>query len=770
MQPVHPNQSQEFSQKKRRSDEATSEGPRRQRREKYTPAACEECKKKKIKCSGDLPCRRCESHDKACKYIRGVAADGEFVESSSTRCTALEAQVRGLQEHVHQLQSAIKDIRSQVSRGNPDVWSHSGHHSTNDNETTTVGRPQARRASKSHSKANSAPTRPQFVGPTSSDFSFNVANSALTRLGIEPTNADTRLESAVTSRRTSPEPTSRDPVTNPDLDPLLKLGFAEVMRMLDVYEDELHPIYPFIDVDDVRAWAPNLYQELEIGCSGAEASEESRTWSVDAMVFKLMVATALVVEGAGKSKIGEELLGSIDATLDKSIRGIGVHLKQLQLFTLTSIYHFHCDEEILAWRTIGIAARIALEMGLHRRESLEENVPDPEKRHWAKRLFYCIYVLDRRWSFGTGLPFALHDSDIDPELPHLDGRVPYLENMVSYGKISSQVWQLVAGFSNKSLNTDQEKVNYLDFQVQRWRESLPPSLQLSTTDPTTSPSSHRTSISAPSQSLQRLQVLLYLRANHLRILIHRHNILSSAAISSNREGAHLVTSIAKDTIRLLVRMRETSTIYETQQTAYNYFLISALAAIFLAVCHDPGQFSAGCRDEFFSALELLKDLSSHGASAKRLWKSLKGLKSIAPRLGLTPREQRDGEERAGSLGGGTGSVSGRDSEGTFSHRPLVQTTSGLAGPTPAGERVWNVNTNANANANAHDGVIRMGDGNPAMDAADFELPDMFYMSSELTNMFEAFGDMQGQVGIDFDVQGKVLPDGRDISALFGDLL
>jgi len=43
----------------------------------------EECKKKKIKCSGDLPCRRCESHDKACKYIRGAAADGEFVESSS---------------------------------------------------------------------------------------------------------------------------------------------------------------------------------------------------------------------------------------------------------------------------------------------------------------------------------------------------------------------------------------------------------------------------------------------------------------------------------------------------------------------------------------------------------------------------------------------------------------------------------------------------------------------------------------------------------------
>lgn len=26
-------------------------------------------------------------------------------------------------------------------------------------------------------------------------------------------------------------------------------------------------------------------------------------------------------------------------------------------------------------------------------------------------------MLDRRWSFGTGLPFAIQDADIDPLLP-----------------------------------------------------------------------------------------------------------------------------------------------------------------------------------------------------------------------------------------------------------------------------------------------------------------------------------------------------------------
>jgi len=84
-----------------------------------------------------------------------------------------------------------------------------------------------------------------------------------------------------------------------------------------------------------------------------------------------------------------------------------------------SIYYFHGDDDVLAWRTIGIAARIALEMGLHRKESLESSFNDPHARHWALRLFWCIYVLDRRWSFGTGMPFALQDSDIDPKLPRL---------------------------------------------------------------------------------------------------------------------------------------------------------------------------------------------------------------------------------------------------------------------------------------------------------------------------------------------------------------
>jgi len=60
---------------------------------------------------------------------------------------------------------------------------------------------------------------------------------------------------------------------------------------------------------------------------------------------------------------------------------------------------------------------MCIELGLHRRDALFKALPDDEERSSAVNLFWAVYVLDRRWSFGTGMPFAIQDSDIDPTLP-----------------------------------------------------------------------------------------------------------------------------------------------------------------------------------------------------------------------------------------------------------------------------------------------------------------------------------------------------------------
>lgn len=93
------------------------------------------------------------------------------------------------------------------------------------------------------------------------------------------------------------------------------------------------------------------------------------------------------------------------------------------------MYHFHCDDESLAWRLIGQGARMAVEIGLHRHETYANNFATDEERQSATVLFWSLYVLDRRWSFGTGMPFALQDADIDSLLPKTVRQSPNVHSM-----------------------------------------------------------------------------------------------------------------------------------------------------------------------------------------------------------------------------------------------------------------------------------------------------------------------------------------------------
>lgn len=75
------------------------------------------------------------------------------------------------------------------------------------------------------------------------------------------------------------------------------------------------------------------------------------------------------------------------------------------------------DDDATAYRVIGLAARMCLELGLHRRDALIKSFPNEAEWPDVLRAFWSVYSLDRRWSFGTGLPFVIQDEDIDPNLP-----------------------------------------------------------------------------------------------------------------------------------------------------------------------------------------------------------------------------------------------------------------------------------------------------------------------------------------------------------------
>jgi hypothetical protein len=79
---------------------------------------------------------------------------------------------------------------------------------------------------------------------------------------------------------------------------------------------------------------------------------------------------------------------------------------------------------------------MCIELGLHRRDSLVKTVRDEEERSRVIKLFWSVYVLDRRWSFGTGMPFALQDADIDPNLPEpVSITAPQVNGMLNKARI-----------------------------------------------------------------------------------------------------------------------------------------------------------------------------------------------------------------------------------------------------------------------------------------------------------------------------------------------
>jgi hypothetical protein len=140
--------------------------------------------------------------------------------------------------------------------------------------------------------------------------------------------------------------------------------------------------------------------------------------------------------------------------------------------------------------------------------------------------------------------------------------------------------------------------------------------------------------------------------------------------------AQRVVDLAKDTIQYLSNLNNTTNLYRRLQIFYHQFLTSAISAVFLASVHAPVRFSAVCREEFYLALDLVKDLSAKSWVSKRLWRTIKSLKDVAPRFGLDPDDDAHSTAALGMIGLARGHVNtAAPSQPTFPRPPLIPTDS-----------------------------------------------------------------------------------------------
>ena len=107
--------------------------------------------------------------------------------------------------------------------------------------------------------------------------------------------------------------------------------------------------------------------------------------------------------------------------------------------------------------------------------------------------------------------------------------------MIAHFAIASKVWYAMGTDPSKP-NISREDIGYLDYQVQAWHKNLPGHLRYE------DPPRNSTRSITPGQ--HRLQIILYLRANGMRILIYRPVLHSVASIVNNQSQAQTVVDLS----------------------------------------------------------------------------------------------------------------------------------------------------------------------------------------------------------------------------------
>lgn len=534
-----------------------------------------QCKRRKIKCNGEAPCQRCGNLNLECVYAPNCC--NGFKDSLEYK--EMAGHMNSLQDQVNALYHELNNLRAQLGQGMPmqqqqqppppqppsgpidpslQTSPFPSHRPSYVPAQASPGAglgtlsPNASRP-KSHSQSE----QPSFRGPTSNQFNFGVAKSSLQTMGISSVE-DGAGENGMQDPSPSGSPSMRQlgaqlvQSLHADKDPIWSVTQEEALRLCHVYEDEMGLMYPILDIGKIVQYSQKLYRFMEAahrsglmqqGLPGADSIEDE-----DTNILKLVLATAMTVEASGRSQLGQRMFEYVQPAVDNLLLGnVGIKGMRLLILTVCTISASYEELTLTVAGNVRIPERQRRDLvahhwshssTLHRARS----PPPRDLRSNARRgrafqtilLFWAIYVLDRRWSFGTGMPFALQDSDIDPQVPKPEDRSPYLSAMIEYSAIGAKVWRAVASTSPPSAG-DTEQMDYLDFQVISWHNNIPAHLRFE------HPSQRVSTPVHPPQSRagHRLRILLYLRANQMRILIYRSILHSATSIMQHRKQAQI---------------------------------------------------------------------------------------------------------------------------------------------------------------------------------------------------------------------------------------
>ncbi|KAH6660317.1 fungal-specific transcription factor domain-containing protein [Truncatella angustata] len=431
--------------------------------------ACDRCKKRKIRCSGNQPCEVCIRDETSCIYAaphnRGRRLLTPIANNSSLSALSSNTQ----HSLVTTTPTGIPIRNSQEQQLRLALNGDSGLPGTITTETSTRVSPEPITDLQGH-----------YVGPAA-------GVSFLARVRKRLHYGDFTSSTFTFADAPLPECESTPPVM---------ITMDRASQLLEKFFEFTVPIDRLFHRPTIEQWFREFYDTLGSMDTPENAPARRGTiWIIFAMAQEHMPVghNDLVEDKAIRYFLAADYQLSKERGV---VNLVGVRARLYQCFWLLSRSRInHC------WSLFGTTARLALQLGLHRKEGHH-----PADGHGlidhdlSRRTFWSAYCLDIHLSLTLGRPRIFHDEDIDQEMPHgiddnefsIDppspsGTISYSVNLaaVSYYKLHRILGKVLRDiYSIQPVSATEQCIRshkYLQ-EIREWRSIAPGFLQLDSKD------------------------------------------------------------------------------------------------------------------------------------------------------------------------------------------------------------------------------------------------------------------------------------------------
>ncbi|RSM11707.1 hypothetical protein CEP52_002898 [Fusarium oligoseptatum] len=215
-------------------------------------------------------------------------------------------------------------------------------------------------------------------------------------------------------------------------DPLWDMNLGDSINNIEQWFSETGSLYAVVSKEQMLEVAHNVFDVMQ---------------SVNVHDTRTIGRT---LESGSRNDLAQRLLQTATEAVDGLLWSTN-SISNIQLLVLMALYYYHLDEEVRTGRIIGFAARLCLEMGLHRRATVN-SFANLEEQAAALRTFRCVYMLERRTSLGQGIPFYIQDCHIDPTLFAMGGLDAVTTALLDWTKLAGKNDNVIAKESLQMLS------------------------------------------------------------------------------------------------------------------------------------------------------------------------------------------------------------------------------------------------------------------------------------------------------------------------------